>query len=65
VRKANKGVSSRHAYVLYVLCKLMYAPNVVPTAKCEIEVVLGSDFCSPWRSVLAMQEVGALESDDG
>ena len=63
VRMACKGITTQHAYILYAMCKLQRAPDYIPYDKMVLNDLLSTPVCSSWRSVMALQAVGALDSD--
>lgn len=63
VRMATKGITTDHAYVMYAMCKLQHAPDVIPYDKMVLRDLLRSPVCSPWRSIMALQAIGALDTE--
>lgn len=62
IRKNTPKISLRSAHTIYLMCSLLDPPEVMPGDKGDlVEQLWQSDFCSPWTSVLPLEDAGALD----
>jgi hypothetical protein len=61
VRLANKGLEAKEAYRLYFLCTLLFPPTQDLPKELEEELLFQNrEYCSPWTSVIPLENVGAF-----
>jgi hypothetical protein len=61
VQANSLGLDRLGAYSVYAMCTLMRAPADVMPGKDALDALLAvTDYCSHWRSVLALDHVGAF-----
>ncbi len=61
-QNTNNKLTLRSAHTVYLMCSLLDPPEIMPGDKGDIvETMWQSEFCSPWTSVLPLDNAGAFE----
>lgn len=57
----NPELTAMAAYRQYFMCQISNAPDEMPVSKEETAAVFDNAvFCSPWKSVLPLANIGAF-----